>query len=273
MATVHADAAYHALPGNKAIVIGGRTKSNPGFFNMASFSNTYEIYSGGSFGGEVVLPPVAGEDDSVAAGLKGGRSAMGSVSTKDKVVVVGGIFGNVVDAEINNPNTTTIVYRASILVYDIQSDTWNVSAVAMPYPVFFSKLYVLDQDNILIVGGINVNTWLPSAQTFIYCISNDTLTPSADLPTVYVPDFDAYLPYNAPDENAQGAIALNNGSFLNFLGIGTQEGFNPAGHSDTLTLDKKRGKSNGHRVFTNDEVLANKAKHFLRIKRMLKGNR
>jgi hypothetical protein len=143
----------------------------------------------------------------------------------------------------------------------------------MPYPSTFSKLYVLDQDNVLIVGGYDNSTGLPSAQTFIYSIPNQTLTPSADLPTVYVPEFDAYLPYNFPDENPQGAIALSNGSYLNILGPGVLEGFFPAGHGDTLTPDKKRGKSNGHRTYTNDEVVANRAKYRTRLRRAMKGNR
>jgi hypothetical protein len=51
------------------------------------------------------------------------------------------------------------------------------------------------------------------------------------------------LPYNWPDENQQGAVALQNGSFLNFCGLDTTS-YNgtPGGHGDTLTPDKKRGK-------------------------------
>jgi hypothetical protein len=51
------------------------------------------------------------------------------------------------------------------------------------------------------------------------------------------------LPYNYPDENQQGAIALQNGSFLSFCGLDTTS-FDgaPGGHGDTLTPDKKRGK-------------------------------
>jgi hypothetical protein len=51
------------------------------------------------------------------------------------------------------------------------------------------------------------------------------------------------LPYNYPDENQQGAIALQNGSFLSFCGLDTTSfDGTPGGHGDTLTPDKKRGK-------------------------------
>ena len=48
-----------------------------------------------------------------------------------------------------------------------------------------------------------------------------------------------------PEEgrNQQGAVALQNGSFLNFCGLDTTS-YNgtPGGRGDTLTPDKKRGK-------------------------------
>ena len=269
MAENHGFGLAYALPGNKAIVIGGATKYNAGVFDFAAVSTTYEIYDAGTFTSHP-LPSVAGEDDALSAPLKGGRYWAGGVATKKKIVVVGGQCFTVADGDLADP--ANYVNRASIIVYDIDSGTWNTQCVPMPYPVTFPKLYVLDEDNVLIVGGYDANIGLPTARTFIYNIPNDTLTPSADMPTVYVPEFDAYLPYSLPDENFQGGISLSNGSYLNFLGaqFDTNFSFTPGVFGDTLTPDKKRGHSRAHRSFSGGEVLANKAKYRAKMKQALR---
>lgn len=248
MATAHEAGFYFPLPGNKAIVIGGYLKFAPGVENFTSFSNTSEIYSDGSFSGSTVLPPVTrpdntGEDDMVSAGLKGGRSRAGAVATKKYIVLVGGQYGSAVDSD-----PSQLLYRSSIIVYNIHANRWAVSSVAMPYTVTESHCFALDDDNILIAGGNNWDIGLPTPRTFIFCISEDTLTPSTDMPTVFR-NWElsigsgpvGLLPYNWPDENQQGAVALQNGSFLNFCGLDTTS-YNgtPDGHGDTLTPDKKR---------------------------------
>jgi hypothetical protein len=272
MATPHIGSEHYGLPGNKAIVIGGSTKYQPLILETMTVNNTYEVYSAGVFTpGQ--MPIVEGEDinraDLIAIdnAVQGGRNWSSSVMTNTKILMVGGRMAAGVDEDTTD--YTLNLYRSSIIVYDIVSNTWSVSSVAMPYPSIFCKLYVLDQENILVVGGYDLTTFVPTAQTFVYNIKNETLTPSADLPTVYSPDYDAMLPYSYPDENAQGAVTLSNKSFLNFCGPGVLEGFFPAGHGDTLTLDKKRGRSVPQRSFTNDELLANKAKFKTRLKRAL----
>jgi N-acetylneuraminic acid mutarotase len=256
MAHAHEAGFYFPLPGNKAIVIGGYLKFAPGpaAGNFASFSNTSEIYSGGSFSGSTVLPPVTrrdhtGEDDMVSAGLKGGRARAGAVATRKYIVLVGGQYGSAVDSD-----GSQLLYRSSIIVYDIQANCWAVSRVAMPYKVTESLCFALDDDNILIAGGENWDIGgLPTPRTFIFCISKATLTPSTDMPTVFrnwelSPGAGpvGLLPYNYPDENQQGAIALQNGSFLSFCGLDTASfDGTPGGLGDTLTPDKKRGKPQG----------------------------
>lgn len=250
MAIAHEAGFYFPLPGNKAIVIGGYLKFAPGVGNFSSFSNTSEIYSGGSFSGSTVLPPVTrmdntGEDDIVSAELKGARVRAGAVATEKYIVLVGGEYGSAVDSD-----GSQLFYRSSIIVYNIHANSWAVSGVAMPYTVTESLCFALDDDNILIAGGENMDIGLPTPKTFIFCISKATLTPSTDMPTVFR-NWESsigsgpvgLLPYNYPDENQQGAIALQNGSFLSFCGLDTTS-FNgtPGGHGDTLTPDKKRGK-------------------------------
>lgn len=248
MASGHEAGFYFPLHGNKAIVIGGFLKFAPGVDNFTSFSNTSEIYSGGSFSGSTVLPPVTrldnlGEDDMVSAELKGGRARAGAVATKKYIVLVGGQYGSAVDSD-----GSQLLYRSSIIVYNIHANSWAVSGVAMPYTVTDSLCFALDDDNILIAGGENMDIGLPTPKTFIFCISKATLTPSTDMPTVFR-NWEAsigsgpvgLLPYNYPDENQQGAIALQNGSFLSFGGLDTASfDGTPGGHGDTLTPDKKR---------------------------------
>jgi hypothetical protein len=46
----------------------------------------------------------------------------------------------------------------------------------MPYTVTESLCFALDDDNILIAGGENMDIGLPTPKTFIFCISKATLT-------------------------------------------------------------------------------------------------
>ena len=65
-------------------------------------------------------------------------------------------------------------YRAGVL--NIHANSWAVSGVAMPYTVTESLCFALDDDNILIAGGENMDIGLPTPKTFIFCISKATLT-------------------------------------------------------------------------------------------------
>ena len=116
----------------------------------------------------------------VSAGLKGGRSRAGAVAAKKYIVLVGGQYGSAVDSD-----PSQLLYRSSIIVCNIHANRWAVSGVDMPYPVTESMCFPLDDDNILIAGGEITDIGLPTPKTFIFCISEDTLTPSTDMPTVF----------------------------------------------------------------------------------------
>ena len=280
MATAHEGGVYYPLPDNKAIVIGGHLKHAPGLWTTMSFSNTYEIYSAGTFSGAAPLPLVDGEDVgradniTVAVGARGGRQLCGSATTKDKIVLFGGRFGAVVDADTD----TQLLYRSSILIYDIATNHWDISGVGMPFTCTDLYCAALDKDNILVVGGENYDIgYLPSAKSFIYNIPNDTLTPSADYPTIFR-SWELYpeagpvglLPYEFSDENTNNFVAMKDGSFIIFAGLSTDTylGDNLSLHGSSLTIDKKRGRSRTPRVYSGNEKAGAKTKHTAMMKRV-----